>query len=235
VLAGRLDGVDQHPRAGVVGDLDGLRHPEARPVVPGQRTETEQAGVRDGVFQRVHIEPPAVGFEHAHLDVVGVYQPVPGQRPRRVFEVRADDDVAGLEVDGGGDPRDAVSGAVRERDLVGVTGADEPGDAFAGAVHGVERHLVGIARRVGVVLVTFEEVVGGRDDPPRAGAARTRVHVRRLLERGHRRPEVLGVHGGRSTASGLNPSRCADSRQVAPSRAVRTGRPCSSACPAPRR
>ena len=201
-LSRRLDGVDEHECSGIVGDLDGLGDGQSRAVVPGDRAQTEEAGVGDGVFQRVAVDPTPPGREFADLDPVEVGHPLPGEVPSGVFEVGPDDDVARFPVDAGRDVVDALDCVPGERYLAGV-GADEPGDSLAGALACRRGRLVHPVPTGRVVLVALLEAGDGVGHAAGARPARARVEEHAVVECGNVRAQRLCVHTRFSGAAGL--------------------------------
>ena len=183
-----MDGVDQDVRPGVVGLRDQFGDREVGPVVPGQRAQTDEFRVGDGVAVRFAVEPAVRGRDDPYLASLSL-QPLPGQDARGVFEVGPDDGVSGFPLDPAGDPGDAVGGALGQCDLPGV-GSEEVGDVRPHILVESERVRVRprIARRA--PLVGLDLTLGRLDDPSRAGTARARVEVPDVLEHRNGCPDV---------------------------------------------
>ena len=120
----------------IVGDIDQFGHGQSGPVGPRERAETDESRVGDGLGVGLAVDAALFGFENAYFDALA-FESLPRQDSGRVFEISANDDIAGFELDGVGDPVDTVCGTLGERDFLWF-GSDQVGDPFAGAVVGVE-------------------------------------------------------------------------------------------------
>jgi hypothetical protein len=197
-LAGRLDGVDEHGRAGVVGDVDGLAHRQPRPVRPRDRTQNEQRRVVERGREIVEVDPAALGLENPNLDTVFALEPTPRQDARGVFEISSDDDVALVPLDRACDAVDSVSRALGERDLRRAD-AEEIGDGDSRRLVRSSRSGVDVAFGRRLVLMGFERRFDRVDDSAGTGSARAGVEVVAALERRNVRPERLVIHVGPSS------------------------------------